>query len=142
MLTGVASLLAAAAATATSVPPITEPFPLLQGANPAGNPAVAASPDPLVAMTWEAATTNLSQMQSYVTNQPVRWVADPPSAFTGLESLGTDSSKVTVHAPGTLRLDFGVERAAWWVSEGSALAASCAAVRPRARAKGVGAACR
>ena len=45
---------------------------------------------------------------------PVAWVATPPSSFVGLETLGTGSPNVTVVGGGSLRLDYGRERAGWF----------------------------
>ena len=45
---------------------------------------------------------------------PVAWVASPPSSFVGLETLGTGSPNVTVVGGGSLRLDYGRERAGWF----------------------------
>jgi alpha-L-rhamnosidase len=109
-------LLAAAAVTASNAQPLptmTEPFPLLHGENGAGGPAEPASPDPLVRTTWSASGINLTALQRYETLAPVKWVADPPSAFSGLETLGTGKPNITVNGKGTLRLDWGVERPAW-----------------------------
>ena len=71
-----------------------------------------ASPDPLVTTTWSAAT-NLTSLQSYTTTKVTTWVATPPSAFTGLESLATGKPAITISGAGELRLDFGFEHAAW-----------------------------
>jgi hypothetical protein len=93
--------------------PLVEPYPLLQGADPAGAPPVPTSPDPLVRTTWSAAT-NITGLQRYEKTVPVAWVADPPSAFSGLETLGTATPNVLVKGAGSLRLDFGGEHPAWF----------------------------
>ncbi len=97
---------------AAALPPITEPFPEIHGANPQGAPAVPASPDPLVSYTW-AASENITELQRFEVAIPDAWVASPPSAFQGLETLSTGSPNVTVVGAGTLQLDFGREHAAW-----------------------------
>ena len=104
----------AVTSTATQLlPTITEPFPLLHGDNRAGAPTEPASPDPLVRTTWPATGINLTALQRYETYVPVKWVADPPSAFFGLETLSTGKPNITVNSKGTLRLDWGVEHPAW-----------------------------
>jgi hypothetical protein len=96
------------------IPALSEPYPLLHGNNPAGLPAVVASPDPLVSTTWNS-TTNVTGLQRYSHSAAVAWKATPPSAFRGLETLAAgQQTSVVVVAPGTLRLDFGVEHAAWF----------------------------
>jgi hypothetical protein len=115
-------------ASADEAPPLVEPFPLLHGDDPQGAPPVPASPDPLVGTTWSAAT-NISGLQRYELTSPQSWLASPPSAFSGLDSLRTDSPSVTVHAPGTLRLDFGREHAAWFEFTSADLGAQAGAVR-------------
>lgn len=125
MLPSCSTLLAAAAVATVSVtatantgpralPTITEPFPLLHGDDPAGGPVVPASPDPLVRTTWSSSGVNLTALQRYESRVPVKWVADPPSAFSGLETLGTGKPNVIVSQKGTLRLDWGVEQPAWF----------------------------
>eukprot|EP01051_Picozoa_sp_SAG22_P040303 SAG22_NODE_21686_length_255_cov_0.615385_1_plen_84_part_11 len=52
-------------------------------------------------------------MQSYTAEKAAERVAPPPSSFSGLESLGTGKTSIAVSGAGALRLDFGVERAAW-----------------------------
>ena len=68
-------------------------------------------------------------------HRPVSWVADPPSAFQGLDSLGSATPSVTLVGKGSLRLDFGVEHAAWFEFQSPDLAATAAplpsAVRER-----------
>ena len=50
----------------------------------------------------------------YEVAAPVAWVATPPSSFLGLETLGTGNPNVTVVGGGSLRLDYGRERAGWF----------------------------
>ena len=101
--------------------PLVEPYPLLSGDNPAGGPAVPTSPDPLVRTTWGSGV-NTTGLQRYETTKPVAVLADPPSSFSGLASLHTDSPHVTVSGPGSLRLDFGGEHPAWFEFESPDLA--------------------
>ena len=101
------------AAATQPLPTITEPFPLLHGENRAGGPVEPGSPDPLVRTTWPASGVNLTALQRYETLVPVKWVADPPSSFSGLQTLATGKPNITVHSKGTLRLDWGVEHPGW-----------------------------
>jgi hypothetical protein len=111
------------AALAQISAPITEPYPPLHGNNPSGGSAQPTSPDPLVATTWSA-STNFTNLQRYPTIIPAGWVADPPSAFVGLESLASGKPNITVVGKGTLRLDFAYEHAAWFEFESTDLAKS------------------
>ena len=95
------------------VGPLVEPYPLLHGDNPTGGLIVPTSPDPLVRVRWDAAV-NITALQRYETVVPCAWVADPPSAFSGLDTLKTASPKVVVSAPGSLRLDWCGEHPAWF----------------------------
>ena len=113
LCTGLAALAAAAAGAQAPLPALVEPYPLIHGADPAGLPAVPASPDPLVATSWPA-TANITGLQRYDVTTPVSWAAFPPSSFHGLESLKSGKPQITVKAAGKLRLDFGREHAAWF----------------------------
>ena len=105
-------VVALAGLSGAALPPITEPFPLLHG-NVSGSVAQPTSPDPLVGTTWSA-DTNLTSLQRYEASLPHSWVADPPSSFSGLDSLkAAGNPHIAVSGAGTLRLDFGVEHAAW-----------------------------
>eukprot|EP01048_Picozoa_sp_COSAG05_P007789 COSAG05_NODE_561_length_8675_cov_3.694846_12_plen_521_part_00 len=108
--------------------PLVEPYPALHGDDAHGAPAVPASPDPLVRTTWSAAT-NITGLQIYNLTTPVAWLASPPSAFTGLESLASGQPQITVNGSGSLRLDFGREHAAWFEFESADLGAQSGAVR-------------
>ena len=123
-------LLCATPATADeAVPlPLVEPYPYLHGDDPHGAPAVAASPDPLVSTTWSA-VTNITGLQVYNVTVPVGWVASPPSAFSGLDSLASGQPQITVRGSGSLRLDFGREHAAWFEFESADLGSQASAVR-------------
>ena len=123
------ALEAATDAPAPPPAPITEPLPPLHGNDPSGAPAVAASPDPLVATTWSA-ETNITGLQRYETMAPSKWVAEPASAFSGLETLASGKPHITVTGKATLRLDFAREHAAWLEFESPDLGAqapSCSA---------------
>jgi len=62
---------------------------------------------------WNAAY-NITSLQSYTTDTANAWQATPASAFHGLPSLTEGKgANITVVAAGVLRVDFGVERAAW-----------------------------
>lgn len=91
--------------------PLPEPFLPLHDFDPSGGPAAPLSPDPLVRYTWNAGI-NATALQLYRA-APVAYTAFPPSAFANLPSLLTAAPNVTVLSAGTLRLDFGTERAAW-----------------------------
>eukprot|EP01043_Picozoa_sp_COSAG02_P069551 COSAG02_NODE_11964_length_1623_cov_2.889082_1_plen_348_part_01 len=106
----------------------TEPYPYLFGDDSSGGPAVPLSPDPLVSTTWSRAT-NITGLQIYNVTAPVGWVADPPAAFSGLDSLSTGAPQITVRGSGSLRLDFGREHAAWFEFQSSDLGAQAGAVR-------------
>ena len=90
---------------------ITEPHPWLHGANPSGALAVAASPDPFVGTTWGAGT-NARLVQLYNATQFERWESVPAASFA-VSSAGGGGVTVAVHAPGSVMIDFGVERAGW-----------------------------
>jgi len=114
-----------ATAAAWSAP---EPFQPLSGANPTARPAQPNSDDPLVRYAWSAAT-NTSALQIYRVPTPGATTAAPPAAFGNVASL-TSGGKVdvTVSAAGSLRLDFGVERAAWFEFESKDLGAQAGSV--------------
>jgi alpha-L-rhamnosidase len=84
-----------------------------------GNPQVEASPDPLVSMTWSE-RTNVSQLQIYRIDRPVRYWVSPPDAVEFVASDVFSSLDLTapfsilVYRNCTVTLDWGVERAAWF----------------------------
>ena len=98
---------------------ISEPYPSLGGGSFSA-PAVPESPDPLVSYRW-AATAAADDLQVYFL-RPAKVEADVPGAFENLASLTSDSPDVTVNKPGTIRVDFGVESAAWLEIESDDLA--------------------
>jgi hypothetical protein len=120
-------LIAATGVVLSATPACVEPYPLLNGNDPSGSPPVVASPDPLVAMTWDAAT-NITGLQRYAVTKPT-WLAKPTSSFRGLESLSTGKANITVTGAGSLRLDFGREHAAWLEFESPDLGAQAGSVR-------------
>jgi hypothetical protein len=89
---------------------ISEPYPLLNGVGFTG-PAVAESPDPLVAYRWyqPAAADGL---QIYVL-RPVSVSVAPAASFENLAAATLGKGAVLVKGTGSLRFDFGVESAAW-----------------------------
>lgn len=100
-----------ASATAAQIP---EPFPPISG-KPTGRP-IPLSPDPLARYQWDP-STDFSQLQIYtVSKVPLSGIhASPSKAFINLKSLAEEKQKtdVRVKGPATLRLDYGVEHAAW-----------------------------
>ncbi|MSR63987.1 MAG: hypothetical protein EXS08_16305 [Planctomycetes bacterium] len=90
--------------------PIEEPYAYVQGGSFSGT-AVAESPDPLVAYRWTDPKPS-DALQIYLL-QPKFVSADPPQAFARVASLTSASPDVTVQGIGAIRLDFGVESAAW-----------------------------
>ncbi len=87
-----------------------EPYPVLHGGAFVG-PAIPASRDPLVRYHWQAPKAS-DGFQTYCL-QPVAAVAQTVESFRNLDSLTSARPAVTVTAPGSIRLDFGIESAAW-----------------------------
>jgi alpha-L-rhamnosidase len=90
-----------------------EPFPDLFGFDPAGNPPVPLSPDPLVPYTWDKSTVNASQLQVYRVHQPVNQTLIPSSAVQ-IHQADDGSTYYTILDSLVIQLDWGVERAAWF----------------------------
>ena len=90
--------------------PINQPYEYLHGGSFTGA-TVPESPDPLVAYQWQHPKAP-DALQIYVL-RPKSVSADVPTAFTNLSSLTSGNPEVTVHRAGAIRLDFGVESAAW-----------------------------
>ncbi len=113
-LVGFSWLVAAAAFCQTPgsdfSPSIIEPYPPLNGGAFSGSP-VPESPDPLISYHWHAAHASDS-LQIY-TLRPARVWTDAPGSFENLPSLVRGKPAVTVKGTGSIRLDFGVESAAW-----------------------------
>jgi len=90
--------------------PIAEPYPYVAAGRIDG-PAVPESPDPLVAYRWP--DPKASDGLEIFLLRPKSASAEPASSFGGLESLTDGGPGVTVTGTGDIRLDFGVEAAAW-----------------------------
>jgi hypothetical protein len=90
--------------------PIEERYAYLEGGSFCG-PAVAESPDPLVAYRWTDPKPS-DALQIYLL-RPRSVSADPSQSFANLSSLTGANPDVTVQNTGAVRLDFGVESAAW-----------------------------
>ncbi|HET6385799.1 MAG TPA: alpha-L-rhamnosidase C-terminal domain-containing protein [Armatimonadota bacterium] len=113
-------VLAAPACAATAWPsahlipggrsPISEPYPEISGGAFTGPPA-SDSPDPLVRYRWPAPKAS-DGLQVYLL-RPVSVTTDAPRSFQGLKSATSKRCGITVRGPGSIRLDFGVESAAW-----------------------------
>jgi len=92
------------------VSPITEPYPYVSNGSFSG-PLITASPDPLVSYRWpEVKATD--GLEIYIM-KPVAVSSDNDGSFENLNSLTGDSPLVTVNGTGSLKIDFGVECAAW-----------------------------
>jgi hypothetical protein len=87
-----------------------EPYPRVSGGQFSA-PAVAESPDPLVAYSWPSpkATDGL-EIYSLA---PMSVQADAPKALANLQSLQGPRPDVTVTGTGSIRMDFGQENAGW-----------------------------
>ncbi|MGC9259037.1 MAG: alpha-L-rhamnosidase C-terminal domain-containing protein [Phycisphaerae bacterium] len=92
------------------VSPIKEPYPPLHGGR-FSNIKTLSSPDPLIDFRWNK-TRASDDLQAYLLG-PVHAIADTPDAFDGLDTLTTPHCNVLVKGTGSIRLDFGVESAAW-----------------------------
>lgn len=93
-----------------------EPYPKLNGAT-SSRPAVPTSPDPLQRLTWPGTGVNTSQLQIY-SAAAVAVQAVPAAAFANASTAThgeglPGQAAIAVRGAGVLRLDFGVERAAW-----------------------------
>ena len=108
-------VVAAVAAVAAGAP--TEPYPWLENVNSTGAVARPSSPDPLVRATWDPhGEMDPNTLQVYARDRALAFKAEPPSSFIGAESClsGAAATNITVRSSGSLRLDFGVEHAAWF----------------------------
>jgi len=90
--------------------PIEEPYGYIDACGFSG-PVVPESPDPLVSYRWSNPRTD-DAFEIYLL-QPKVVTADRLESFGNLESLTGPKPDVTVKGPGAIRLDFGVESAAW-----------------------------
>ena len=90
--------------------PIPEPYASVGGGGFSG-PQVPESPDPLVAYRWPNPKA-ADDLQIFLL-KPKTAVADRPASFENLESLLGNAPNATVKGTGSIRMDFGVEAAAW-----------------------------
>ncbi len=90
--------------------PIREPYPPLHG-GAFVNSRVTQSPDPLIGFRWARPQAS-DDLQTYLLG-PVRVSTDTPAAFGNLQSLTTPHCNVLVQGAGSIRVDLGVESAAW-----------------------------
>jgi alpha-L-rhamnosidase len=74
-------------------------------------PTIAQSPDPLVSYRWPKPQAN-DALEIYLI-KPKSASADIAASFDNLPSLTGDSPNVTVKGIGSVRMDFGIENAAW-----------------------------
>ena len=119
--TAALALLLAAGALAS---PADERYPPLSGYNATGNPTAYTGADPLAQYTWSAATnaTALQRYEAYA----AAVLASPTSAVQNAPALLGGGGNATFLGFGSLRLDFGVERAAWFEFLSPDLAAALA----------------
>ena len=89
---------------------IPEPYPALHGGSFSGG-QVKLSPDPLAAYRW-LHTPASAGLQTYVL-RPTAVYSPTPQSFRGLETATKRKCDITVTGPGLIRVDFGVESAAW-----------------------------
>ena len=90
--------------------PIAEPQPYVSTGSFTG-PAVPESPDPLVAYRWPSPKAT-DGLEIYL-QKPSVVSCDTEASFDNLGSLTTEQPNVTVKGTGSIRMDFGLESAAW-----------------------------
>ncbi len=90
--------------------PIKEPYPPLHNGGFIG-PLVPQSPDPLIRFRWSKPEAS-DDLQAYLL-RPVQASTDMPAAFGNLDTLTSQNCNVLVKGIGSIRMDFGVESAAW-----------------------------
>lgn len=90
--------------------PIAEPYPSLHGGSFSG-PEVKLSPDPLVAYHWPHPAAS-DGLQTYAL-RPTAVYTQSPKSFSNLRSATSQRCNITVNGTGAIRVDFGVESAAW-----------------------------
>ena len=90
--------------------PITERYLYVSSGSFSG-PTVVQSPDPLVSYRWPNPQAN-DALEIYLI-KPKTVSADIAASFDNLPSLTGDSPNVTVKGIGSIRMDFGMENAAW-----------------------------
>jgi len=107
--------------------PADELYPELSGFNPSGSADVG-GPDPLISFTWDPAAVNVTALQRYEANASAASAA-PAASVENAGALVGGTGPATFVGYGRLRLDFGVERAAWFEFFSPNLAAVLAAGR-------------
>ena len=90
--------------------PISEPYPYVKHGSFSG-PSVPESPDPLVSYRWDNINAN-DGLEIYLM-KPKSVSCDNEKAFENLNSMTEDSVHITVMGIGSIKVDFGVECAAW-----------------------------
>lgn len=90
--------------------PIREPYDYVADGSFSGDEQPA-SPDPLVSYRWDNPTAE-DDLEIFL-RKPVKAETDQPSSFSGVDTLTSEQTAVTVTGEGTICLDFGVEYAAW-----------------------------
>ncbi len=88
--------------------PAAQPYGYVQDGTFSG-PEVPDSPDPLVAFRWNVIKNDL---EIYL-RKPVSVSTDHPDSFSNLSSLTGNTPNVTVNGTGSIKMDFGIENAAW-----------------------------
>jgi hypothetical protein len=91
--------------------PIAEPYGYVQDGTFSG-PAAADSPDPLAAFRGNNTPSASNNPEIYL-RKPVSISADTPASFGNLSSLPGTSPNVTISGTGSIRMNFGIENAAW-----------------------------
>ena len=89
---------------------IKEPYPVLNGGSFEG-PVINESPDPLVRYRWKDPKES-DGLQLYFV-RPLAVVTGQQESFGNLKSATSDTLDIMVNAPGSIRMDFGVEIPAW-----------------------------
>jgi hypothetical protein len=90
--------------------PISEPYAYVSTGSFSG-PAAPESPDPLVAYRWP--NPKASDALEIFLLKPKAVSADPAGSFENLPSMPGPNPDVTVKGTGSIKLDFGLEMAAW-----------------------------
>ena len=90
--------------------PISQPYSYLKSGS-FSDPKVPESPDPLITYRWSN-PKSADSLEIYLL-KPKLVVADKAKSFENLQSLTRKNPNVTVNGTGSIRLDFGLENAAW-----------------------------
>ena len=94
----------------TDKSPIRQPYRYLSNGSFSGK-SVLESPDPLISYQW-ANPKATDSLEIYFI-KPKAVTTDTPGSFEMLESLTSNKPGVTVKGSGSIRIDFGLENAAW-----------------------------